>query len=426
MILSLKIKNFLSFKEEVTFSFEATKAKHLEEHHVVEVAPEVRILKLGIVYGANASGKSNLIKAFEFLHDFWFNTTSSKDEETTVIPFLLDNSSRENPTEFVLTFYVEGIKHIYTLKITEKNVVLETLLQYPGIRPAEIFSRELNRNVSQIRFNPKLKINKAAKEEIEVKCLNNMSFFAAYNKVNILLPDIENVAFWMKNQVMESVSPDSKLIEKVKELLLKDETKKNFVLNFLHQANFNIENIDVKLAGRANISGLFSDLMNEKSTTNMVRERNEKFRLYTSPKTLFSHKIVDNKGETHLFDLPEKLESKGTLRAMGLSGVINLAVERNAFLAIDEIESSLHPILIEFVIESFLYESKTAQLLIATHYDGLLDEEDLLRSDSIWFTNKRKDGSTELYALSDFKGLSRISSLQKAYKYGKFGAVPNI
>ena len=426
MILSLKIKNFLSFKDEVTFSFEATKDKHLEEYHVVEVAPGVRILKLGIVYGANASGKSNLIHAFEFLHDFWFNTTETKDEGTLVIPFLLDNLSRENPSEFILTFYIDGIKNIYTLITTEKNVVSETLLQYPGIRPTEIFSRELNQNVSQIRFNPKLKINKAAKEEIEVKCLNNMSFFAAYNRVNILLPEIESVALWMKNQILESVGPDSKLIDEIKELILKDDSKKSYVLNFLNQADFNIEDLDVELVSKTSISGFLSNLMNEREGTWRVQERRGNLRLNTNPKARFSHKIIDSKGETHLFDLPEKLESKGTLRTMGLSGVINLAIERNAFVCIDEIESSLHPKLIEFVIESFLKQSKTAQLLVTTHYDGLLEEEDLIRSDSIWFTNKRKDGSTELYSLSDFKGLNRISSIQKAYKYGKFGAIPNI
>jgi len=78
------------------------------------------------------------------------------------------------------------------------------------------------------------------------------------------------------------------------------------------------------------------------------------------------------------------------------------------------------------VIEYFLRNSQQAQLLITTHYDGLLEEEDLLRNDNIWFTSKKDSGSTEIYSLADFKGINRISSLQKAYKYGKFGAVPNI
>lgn len=82
--------------------------------------------------------------------------------------------------------------------------------------------------------------------------------------------------------------------------------------------------------------------------------------------------------------------------------------------------------MIEHIIERFLKESEQAQLLLTTHYDGLLGEEDLLRKDNVWFTEKNPDGSSELYPLTDFKGLNRISSLPKAYKFGKFGAVPNL
>ena len=92
MILELKIKNFLSFKDEVVFSFEATKDKTFEDYQVVEVAPNIRILKLAIIYGANASGKSNLLNAFEFLRNFWLQISENKDDETGVIPFLLDKT----------------------------------------------------------------------------------------------------------------------------------------------------------------------------------------------------------------------------------------------------------------------------------------------------------------------------------------------
>ena len=119
-------------------------------------------------------------------------------------------------------------------------------------------------------------------------------------------------------------------------------------------------------------------------------------------------------------------ESDGTIRTFGLAAQVQKALENNAFLAVDEIESSLHPKLIEYIIERFLKESEQAQLLLTTHYDGLLEEDDLLRKDTIWFTEKNTDGSSALYPLTDFKGLNRISSLRKAYKFGKFGAVPNL
>ncbi len=114
------------------------------------------------------------------------------------------------------------------------------------------------------------------------------------------------------------------------------------------------------------------------------------------------------------------------MRTFGLSSAIQGTTDRNAFLAIDEIESSLHPKLVEFIIEDFFKQPGQSQLLLTTHYDGLLALDDLLRKDSIWFTGKKDNGSTDLYSLTEFKGLNRISSLIKAYQTGTFGAIPNI
>jgi len=102
-------------------------------------------------------------------------------------------------------------------------------------------------------------------------------------------------------------------------------------------------------------------------------------------------------------------------------------MSNDEFLSIDEIESSLHPELIEFILEQFLKENSRSQLLVTTHYDPLLNTiDDLIRRDSVWFTEKGEDGSSELYSLSDFKGLNKIRSFLKSYRNGRFGALPNI
>ena len=144
MILELKIKNFLSFRDEVTFSFEATKDQSFEDYQVVKVAPNTRVLRLAIVYGANASGKSNLLNVFDFLRNFWFEIPEDKDESTGVIPFLLDEETPQEPSEFSLTFYTDGIKHLYSLILDKKKVISEKLFVYPGTQPALIFERKLN------------------------------------------------------------------------------------------------------------------------------------------------------------------------------------------------------------------------------------------------------------------------------------------
>ena len=141
---------------------------------------------------------------------------------------------------------------------------------------------------------------------------------------------------------------------------------------------------------------------------------------------MFQHKVQGQDGITSYYEFPSRLESEGTLRTMDLAGYVNELLKNDGLLLVDEIESSLHPKLVEFIIEKFLRESNKAQLIVSTHYDGLLAQDDLLRNDNIWFTEKDKDGATILYPLTDFNGLNRISSLQKAYRFGKFGAIPNI
>jgi len=402
MIAEIKFKNFFSFRDETVFSFEADRSKDLESYHIVEVAPEVRLLKLAVVYGANASGKSNLILVYDFLREFIFQTPANKSSETGVIPFLLDNNSNK-PASISLTFYVQNekedfIKHVYSLELTRKHIIKESLLYYISQQPSSIFERTFEGGVSSIKYGNKIKLTSAAKEEISLKCLPNMSVFGAYQQVNINIQEIENVLTYFHHQMMSAISP-MKNLKQYSENKIGNQISKEYILKYLQEADFNISDISE---------------YNQDSPTGSIKS------------LIFQHKVQNDNGETSVFDFPELLESQGTIRTIGLAGCIQEIILSNAILAIDEIESSLHPRLIEYIIERFLKESKYAQILFTTHYDGLLAEEELLRKDNIWFTEKNKDGATILYPLTDYKGLNRISSLQKAYKFGKFGAIPNI
>lgn len=428
MILELKIKNFLSFKDEVTFSFEATKDDSFEDYQVVEVAPNTRILRLAIVYGANASGKSNLLNIFEFLRNFWLEVPENKDESTGAIPFLLDEKTPQEPSEVSLTFYINGIKHIYSLVLDQKKVISEKLFIYPGTQPALIFERKLKDNISEITFNPKrVKISQSAKDEIAVKCLLNMSVFAAYNSVNIAVPEIDNVIQWMKTQYLPPIGPHTRLVDFAEKVIMKKASVKKHILDFLCRADYNITNINTEEIEKNLPDDMLSVLLNQiGNLPEDEKERLRKEKTIKFTKTDFEHRVINEEGESKLYKMPKGLQSAGTIRTFGLASAISQLVDNNAFLAIDEIESSLHPRLVEFIIEDFFKQKGESQLLLTTHYDGLLEEDDLLRKDSIWFTDKKENGATELYSLVDFKGLNRISSLQKAYKYGKFGATPNI
>ncbi len=414
MILELKIRNFLSFKDEVTISFEATNDRLFEDCQVVEVAPDVRLLRLAVVYGANASGKSNLVEAFEFLRKFWFNITESKEVETGVEPFLLSSATQNEPSKFSLTFYIDGVKYLYRLELDRRRVISEKLFKYPGTQPAMIFERELRDDISEITFNPRrARVSTAAREAILVKCLTNMSVLAAYNQVNVAIPEIDTVVKWIRlhfNLLGDGTCSD--LVRFTENAITENPEMKEYILNFLRRADFNISDVSTEIQKEDVYNVYDGDL------------RVDGF--VSSVKTRFEHNVRNAAGESERYVLRKRDQSKGTLRLFGLAGKIYQTIRADSFLAIDEIESSLHPHLVEFLIGEFFLQGGQSQLLLTTHCSELLEEDDLLRNDSVWFTEKRADGSTDVYSLADFNGINRISSIRQAYKYGKFGAIPNI
>ena len=402
MIAEIKFKNMFSFRDETVLSFEADKSKDLESYHVVELAPDVKLLKLAVIYGANASGKSNIIKVCDFIRSFITCTPLNKAELIKIVPFLLNRTSKEQASEFSVSFYAmngdKAIRYVYSVLLETTHIGRETLIYYLSQQPATVFERSMENNVSSIKFGQKVKISTAAKEEITLKCLPNMSVFAAYMQVNTNIAEMETALQYLTKQMMPAIVPTSSLSRYAEEAI-KKETAKEYILRYLQEADFNISNISSK------------EQETKKGVVNY---------------TMYQHKVSSGLGGNDYYEFPELYESDGTIRTFGLASQIQNSIGSNAFLAVDEIESSLHPKLIEYMIERFLKESKQAQLLLTTHYDGLLGEEDLLRKDNIWFAEKNTDGASVLYPLTDFKGLNRISSLQKAYKFGKFGAVPNL
>ena len=127
MIQEIKIKNFLSFKDEVTFSFVASNDKFAEDSQVVKINDNTRLLRFAVVYGYNASGKSNLLSVFNFLYDFWFYKPKDMDDKTGCIPFKLDRESPDETSRIDLVFYVANTKYWYQLELDEYQVYLEKL-----------------------------------------------------------------------------------------------------------------------------------------------------------------------------------------------------------------------------------------------------------------------------------------------------------
>lgn len=427
MIQEIKIKNFLSFKEETIFSFEATNDKFAEESQVVTINENTRLLRFAIIYGYNASGKTNFLKVFDFLTYFWFNTPKDIDSSTEVVPFKLDKVSPDEPSCFEITFYVQDTKFNYQLNLDKHQVYLEKLSYYKTTQPIMLFERTLKNGLSDIQLNTKAeKISLAAKDLINLYCLKNKSFFAARSQVNVVLPIIDAARDWMKNHLMPIIFPTTGLTYYAERNMTENKPLVDYMLNFLHEADFNVTDIsnDVKIEPltdedlRYLVEG--TDASDEESVKEL--ERLKKERLIKRPQTLFEH-TVENANGTETFQMGKREESAGTLRTLGIETAIYNALLNDNVLPIDELETSLHPKLLEKILFDYLRTKSRSQLVVTTHNDGLMDlVDDLLRKDSIWFADKKKSGVTEFYKLTDFRGVNRLSSIREAYRNKRFGA----
>lgn len=426
MIQKIKIKNFLSFRDEVVLSFEASESRFAEHSQVVELndSAKTRLLRLGIIYGYNASGKTNLLKAFQFLNFFWSYNPSSVDRGTKVIPFRLDDTSAHQPTCFELDFFVENTRYTYRLELNAQEVLLERLSFYPSIEPVMLFERKLVNGLSEITFHvvnleP---ISQAVQEKIRVECLKNVSFFVARGKANAVLPLIDAAQMQLKEHIMELVQPQTDLVSYAQKKTYEDKQLVDYLLRFLHEADFNVTNLTTDVITEPLSDKVLNfiahqDLLSAEDRKRLLVEKN-----IQHPETTFEHTVADSAGKrSYLFELED--ESLGTLKTFGIGSALYRAVQKNAFLPIDEIENSLHPKLQEKILYEFLKVPSRSQVLISTHNDGMLDlTDDLIRTDSIWFTEKDLSGSTVLYKLTDFRGTSKLYSIREAYRNKRFGA----
>ncbi|MBQ0063204.1 MAG: ATP-binding protein [Prevotella sp.] len=393
MIEEISFKNILSFKNEVTLSFEALPDDNLENAHVKVMPNGTRLLRLGIIYGSNASGKSNVLKAIEALHKFWFAEPQNMDSMTMTKPFLLDFTSSKEPSVFNMKFWVNGVRYWYQLTMTRNRVQYEKLSYYKTVQPIMVFERQLEEEQSVMRYNANVqKINSDEQKALLLHCLPNMSFMAARGRVNMKMKHVDSVRLWMR-QFMPVITPERNLSDYSRDMLEENVDFRSYILNFLGHADFNITNMRVK-----------KDVIG------------------------FEHTVSNDNGAEH-YELGMEDQSAGTNRVLGVETAVFDAIQKNTLLMIDEMEASLHPELMEFVIQQYLRADSNSQLLLTTHYDGLLRQiDDLIRKDNVWFVEKDKSGVSDLYSLTDFKGLSRMSpnSICNAYRHGQFGAHPNI
>lgn len=421
MIAEFTIENFFSIKSPQKISFEPSSDIFMSDEYSYEVKNGVKLLKVGIIYGANASGKTNILNAIDFFRMLVLRMPKDRNEKTGVVPFMLDETSKNETTKMSMIFYINQSKYILTFELDAKYIYSETLTVYDSIRPTKLYSRsyDATSDSSIIEFGVNLKMTKKSQDVISGNTINNSSVLAAFGKSNVERTKLNDVYDYFAKQVKEVLAPGMLLSGYVKSRLDKDESGdlKKFILNFLKASDFNIEDVilreEEKLITPELEQLIQSAPIGDDAKLDMLRKGK-----ITNTELTFKHKAGDR-----LYDLSEEYESNGTMRFLGMAVILNFLLKTNRFVPIDEVETSIHYELLAYFIKVFLANSEgTSQMLLTTHDINLLNE-DFIRRDTIWFTDKDEFGETKIVRLSSL-GLHKNLSPYNAYKQGKLVKLP--
>jgi len=412
MLIQFSVGNYLSFKDIVTFSMVASTGKELEKENVSQLNEKFRLLKSAAIYGANASGKSNLIKAMKFMRRFVKNSakTMQSGEQIDVENFKLSTETEDKPCLFEIIFIHEEVRYRYGFEIDTKAVFKEWLFYAPKGKETKLFERK-NKN---IELGTHYKEGRGLIEKTRENALF-LSVVAQFNgEISIGILD------WFGRFRVHSGLKDRQFT-RFAQLKLEDPDFKKKIIDLIKIADLGIE--DMSLTEKVVNSYEFTN-----KWSNELRTRIDEQEL--TRKTVSTvHKKFD-KNNTYVslekFDLVEN-ESDGTKKFFALSAPVLVALERGYTLVIDEMASTLHPKLSSFLIKLF-NSSKTnksnAQLIFASHDVSPLNKY-IFRRDQIWFIEKNQFGSSDLFSLFEYK-VRKDASFDKDYILGKYGAVPFI
>jgi AAA15 family ATPase/GTPase len=424
MIINFSIQNFGSIKDKQTLSFESDKSTHLENYYVFQPIEGLRLLKLGLIYGANASGKTTILKALDFLRNIVIKPKEQKNSLFKFKPFLFDVNTQTQNTIFTIEFVQNKIRYYYEVELNEKAIVREELYFYSP-KKAKVFERttDLDKQLSKITFGSKIAIGSIFEKTLEANTLWNNTVLSGFLKTNIELKELKDVTDWFDNYLHPVIYPKTNLSAYITSRIDELKIKKDVIIQILQKADFNISNLSIDKNEEElseNLIKLFeiqSDISDEK-----ISELKDKGKI-TSVKLKFEHTVLEVK-----YNLPFNVESQGTQRYYGLSGILYLLNKDSTAFPIDELESSLHPDLFVHFLLLFLINTKNSQIIATTHNREILDNKDIFRNDAIWITDKFEDASTNLYSLADFDTsvIRDTSNIYNAYKIGKLGGIPNL
>ena len=384
------VENFLSFRERTTFTLAATEDQTLEEFLVRREETAGSMLRVLALIGANGAGKSNLLAVLEFLKRFWTRVPQSSDEPTGVVPFMYDPECRERPSEIKLYFCLDEVFYVYVLVADRKKVYSEGISIFYNYSPVKAVGRRVVRGAVKATAHSLLLNPDSIRQLLLTKCLPNMSIMAVGRATGKRVDLIDEVGCWMARSVRgtDDLSPEKALPRLSCNRALCDE-----------------------VAVLAQKLGLPVTAIGEGKT------------LWEVPVRL-KVKMDDELKECQM---TAGQLSHGEQRLLCLVAAAIETVKEEGFLIVDHLENYLHPAVIEELIAYFAGQKGHSQMLIATHYDSLLDTVgDLLRNDCIAFVERKASGVTQFQRLSNYRRTTALRSLTRAYRNGRFGALPEI
>ncbi len=421
MILQFSVSNFRAFRDLQTLNLAASSHdKTLPDNCITASLPGLmgkRWIKGVALYGANASGKTTLLTALAFLAGmvkYSAMITDPKEPIREIDPFALAPGHPETPTAFALAFVADGVRYEYRVAATRERIWHESLRAFPKVKEQLWFNRDWSPATGSYVWSPERPTGFQRDTQLEGYTLSNMLFLS--KAVANARSELEPVFRWFIEQlrfldpsVRNPLGRGLTLNQIGTQTPLRDR-----IVNLLRHA-------DIGIKGARTVEHPLSDEQLKRVIENIPPGAREKFMKEQWQKPELVHQ---GNGTTEV-PLPWESESLGTKGLFALAGPWLDILDRGLTVCADELETSLHPLMVRELLRLFFSEKenpKGAQIIFTTHNPLLLDPT-LLRRDQVWFTEKDADGAAHLYPLTDYKP-RKGESLARGYLAGRYGAVP--
>lgn len=421
MLIEFNVKNFLSFRDSTTLSMIGVKSfKEIEDSNVVRIDKKIKLLKSAVIYGNNGSGKSNLIRAIDFMRGLVLNSfrdalLDDNDKKISLTKFLLNSQSTEESSSFEVVFLAESIKYRYGFEI-EKNQIISEWLFHTTTKEVPLFTRDLE----------KFYINKSSFTEglnLEDKTKENVLFLTLIAQFNGIISN--KIINWFKRLlVINGIHDRSYKKYTIRKLKEDKEFQKwtNKFIKFLEISKITTTEEEISSFHIENLKDTEKDEELINVLTSIQDEKSKRDQLITWHRKYDENNLLIDT-IPFIFD---NQESEGTKKLIYLLGPWYDALRDGKVLVVDELDSRLHTNLTKQLINFFHQENNiNAQLIFVVHDTNILSK-DYFRRDQIWFIEKNQFGSSELYSLADFKSekVRNKSAFDKNYVIGKYGAIP--